>query len=69
LQQTKPTAIITTTAGPMICTLFPDKAPIGVENFIGLANELKTEEPGQRRHQTRNPIYDGTIFHRVIPGL
>ena len=33
----KPTAIIDTTAGKMTCTLFPDKAPIGVENFIGRA--------------------------------
>ena len=34
----KPTAIIHTTAGDMTCTLFPDKAPVGVANFIGLAN-------------------------------
>ncbi|HZT34363.1 MAG TPA: hypothetical protein VFA15_00475, partial [Nitrososphaera sp.] len=33
----KPTAIIDTTAGKMTCTLFPDKAPIGVSNFIGLS--------------------------------
>lgn len=38
---TAPTAIINTTAGKMTCTLFPDKAPIGVENFIGLASGTK----------------------------
>lgn len=37
----KPTAIIDTTAGKMTCTLFPDKAPIGVANFIGLAKGTK----------------------------
>src|SRR6266404_1400508 len=31
-----PTAIIDTTAGKLTCTLFPDKAPIGTANFIGL---------------------------------
>ena len=37
----QPTAVIDTTAGKMNCTLFPDKAPIGVANFIGLANRTK----------------------------
>jgi len=36
-----PTAIIHTTAGDLHCTLFPKVAPIGVENFIGLANAPK----------------------------
>jgi peptidyl-prolyl cis-trans isomerase A (cyclophilin A) len=67
---TKPTAIITTTAGAMTCTLFPDKAPIGVENFIGLANgtrDWKNPISGATKHGV--PLYDGTIFHRVIPGF
>src|SRR5579862_312845 len=37
----KPTAIIDTSVGKMTCTLFPDKAPIGVSNFIGLATGTK----------------------------
>src|SRR6478752_4903540 len=36
-----PTAVIDTTAGKLTCTLFPDKAPIGVANFIGLAQGTK----------------------------
>jgi len=66
----KPTAIIDTTAGKMTCTLFPDKAPIGVENFIGLANgtkDWKNPVSGATKHGV--PLYDGTIFHRVIPGF
>jgi len=64
-----PTAIIDTTAGKMTCTLFPDKAPIGVENFIGLATGTKdwTSPTGAKKHGV--PLYDGTIFHRVIPGF
>ena len=34
---TGPTAIIDTTAGQMSCKLFDKQAPIGVANFIGLA--------------------------------
>ena len=64
----KPTAIIDTTAGKMTCTLFPDKAPIGVANFIGLATgtrDWKNPASGATKHGV--PLYDGTIFHRVIP--
>lgn len=62
-----PTAIIDTTAGKMTCTLFPDKAPIGVANFIGLSSGTKDWKTptGATKHGV--PLYDGTIFHRVIP--
>lgn len=65
---TTPTATIKTAAGDMTCTLFPDKAPIGVANFIGLANgtkDWKSPASGATKHGV--PLYDGTIFHRVIP--
>jgi len=63
-----PKATIDTTAGKLTCTLFPDKAPIGVDNFIGLANGTKdwtNPVTGAKKHGV--PLYDGTIFHRVIP--
>ena len=63
-----PTAVIDTTAGKLTCTLFPDKAPIGVANFIGLATGTKdwtSPVTHQKKHGV--PLYDGTIFHRVIP--
>src|SRR5215472_19148519 len=64
----EPTAIIDTTAGKMTCTLFPDKAPIGVANFIGLATGTKEWKNPISGATVRNkPLYDGTIFHRVIP--
>jgi cyclophilin family peptidyl-prolyl cis-trans isomerase len=66
----KPIALIDTTAGKMTCTLFPDKAPIGVENFIGLATgtkDWKNPVSGATKHGV--PLYDGTIFHRVIPNF
>src|ERR1700734_2502388 len=62
-----PTAVIDTTVGKMTCELFPDKAPIGVANFIGLATGTKdwTTSKGVTKHGV--PLYNGTIFHRVIP--
>jgi peptidyl-prolyl cis-trans isomerase A (cyclophilin A) len=63
-----PTAIIDTTAGKLTCVLFPDKAPIGVANFIGLARGTKDwTNPATGRKMHGVPLYNGTIFHRVIP--
>jgi len=63
-----PTAIIDTTAGKMHCTLFPKEAPIGVANFIGLAEGSKDwTSPVTHLKKHGVPLYDGTIFHRVIP--
>lgn len=65
-----PVAIIDTTVGKMTCTLYPDKAPIGVANFIGLATgtkDWKNPQSGATMHN--KPLYDGTIFHRVIPNF
>lgn len=64
----QPTAVIVTTAGNLTCTLFPDKAPIGVANFIGLATGTKDwTNPATGRKMHGVPLYNGTIFHRVIP--
>lgn len=64
----EPTAIIHTTAGDLHCTLFPKVAPIGVENFIALASGTKDwTSPVSHAKKHGVPLYDGTIFHRVIP--
>jgi peptidyl-prolyl cis-trans isomerase A (cyclophilin A) len=63
-----PIAIIDTTAGKMTCALFPAKAPIGVDNFIGLSTGKKDwTSPVTHTKKHGVPLYDGTIFHRVIP--
>ena len=48
------TATIDTTKGKIVLELFPKEAPKTVNNFVFLAREK---------------FYDGTIFHRVIPGF
>src|SRR5438128_5737370 len=65
-----PTAVIDTAAGKMTCKLFPDKAPLGVANFIGLAEGTKDwTHPVTHSKKHGVPLYDGTIFHRVIPNF
>ena len=49
-----PKVIIETKLGDMEVIFFPDKAPIHVESFLKLA---------------QSGFYNGTIFHRVIPGF
>jgi len=66
----QPTAVIDTTAGKLTCKLFPDKAPIGVANFVGLAQGTKDwTNPVSHAKKHGVSLYDGTIFHRVIPNF
>jgi cyclophilin family peptidyl-prolyl cis-trans isomerase len=65
-----PKAVIETTLGNFNCVLFKDKAPVTVENFIGLAEGTKDwTNPVTRATKHNTPLYDGTIFHRVIPNF
>ena len=63
-------ATFQTTAGDINCTLFPDKAPVTVANFVGLATGTKEwKNPSNGAPMHNRPLYDGTIFHRVIPNF
>jgi peptidyl-prolyl cis-trans isomerase A (cyclophilin A) len=62
-----PTATFHTNQGTFTAKLMPEHAPITVANFTDLATgkrEWKDPRDGQRKTE---PLYDGTIFHRVIP--
>jgi peptidyl-prolyl cis-trans isomerase A (cyclophilin A) len=66
----KPTAIIDTSAGRLTCTLIPDQAPKAVANFVALATGTKDwKNPETKKAMHHVPLYNGTIFHRVIPGF
>ncbi len=70
LQPTGPTVVFDTTMGRMICRLFSKEAPVTVANFVGLATGSKdwtNPETHAREHGV--PLYNGTTFHRVIPGF
>lgn len=63
-------ATIDTTAGKIQCVLYPAKAPKGVANFVGLAKGTKDwTDPTTHALKHGVPLYNGTIFHRVIPGF
>ncbi len=64
----RPKAVLETSMGYIHCVLYPDKAPMTVENFIGLATGTKKwKNPVSGATKENTPLYDGTIFHRVIP--
>jgi peptidyl-prolyl cis-trans isomerase A (cyclophilin A) len=64
----RPTAIIDTSAGRITCALFPEKAPNGVKNFVGLATGTKDWiNPKTGKVEHGKPLYDGTVCHRIIP--
>ncbi len=66
----QPAAIIQTSMGDIHCVLFPKAAPIGTENFIGLAKGTKDwTDPKSHAKKHGVPLYDNTIFHRVIPSF
>lgn len=63
-------ATIHTTAGDIKVKLFDEKAPKTVENFIGLATGSKEwSDPHSGKQVKGKALYNGTIFHRVIPGF
>ncbi len=65
---TKLVALFDTTLGAITCELLPDKAPMTVANFVGLARGLKPwTDPSTQKTRVQAPFYDGLIFHRVIP--
>ncbi|MEU2179627.1 peptidylprolyl isomerase [Streptomyces thermolilacinus] len=62
-------ATLKTNHGDIEVRLFPDHTPTTVRNFVELAKgerEWTNPETGQK---TTAPLYDGTVFHRVISGF
>ncbi|SVA53930.1 uncharacterized protein METZ01_LOCUS106784, partial [marine metagenome] len=62
-------AVITTNMGTIACKLFDKVAPLAVQNFIDLAEGTKEFTDPKNGNKVKRPYYDGTIFHRVIPGF
>ena len=65
-----PTVVMDTTMGRITCQFFQRQAPNAVANFIGLAEGTKDwTDPATNKKQHHKPLFDGTTFHRVIPGF
>lgn len=59
-------ATFQTSMGDIHCTLRVDETPETILNFVQLARGEK-EWTDTKGNKTTAPLYDGTIFHRVIP--
>ena len=60
-------ATFDTSEGTIVCRLFEQEAPITVKNFIELAEGTREWTDPRTSSKSKAPLYDGTIFHRVIP--
>jgi peptidyl-prolyl cis-trans isomerase A (cyclophilin A) len=61
------TATLQTSRGPVVVRLFPDHAPKTVNNFVELAEGTREWTNPATRQKSQARLYNGTIFHRVIP--
>jgi peptidyl-prolyl cis-trans isomerase A (cyclophilin A) len=61
------TATLQTNQGRIVVRLFPDHAPKTVRNFVELAEGGREWTDPATGRPTTAKLYDGTIFHRVIP--
>ncbi len=59
-------AIVHTSMGDIALDLFPDHAPNTVNNFVGLARGEREWTDPRTGQKTSRPLYDGTVFHRVL---
>lgn len=53
-KQANPVVVMETSSGKMLIELYPKKAPLSVKNFLSYVD---------------SGFYNGTIFHRVVPGF
>jgi peptidyl-prolyl cis-trans isomerase A (cyclophilin A) len=60
-------ATFTTTMGKLVIELDSKAAPESVATFVGYATGGLAWK--KNRMLTNAPLYDGTVFHRVIPGF
>ncbi len=67
---TGPFVVLDTSMGRLTCQLFSKQAPLTSASFIGLATGTKAwTDPGTQEKIVGKPFFDGTQFHRVIPGF
>ena len=60
-------AHINTSEGAVVCRLFEKDAPKTVTNFVELAEGKRDWTHPSSGKKSQAKLYDGTIFHRVIP--
>jgi peptidyl-prolyl cis-trans isomerase A (cyclophilin A) len=63
------TATLRTNQGDIVLRLYPDHAPKTVRNFVELAEGSREWTDPRTSRPSKDKLYDGTVFHRVIPGF
>jgi peptidyl-prolyl cis-trans isomerase A (cyclophilin A) len=64
-----PTVVMDTSMGRITCQFYQKQAPKAVANFIGLAEGTQEWTDPTTHQKHHKPFFNGTIFHRVIPGF
>ncbi len=62
-------AVMETSEGNITIQLFEKEAPKTVANFVDLAEGKKEWTDPKTGQKVKKPLYDGLVFHRVIPGF
>jgi len=62
-------ATFNTTEGTIVCRLFEKEAPKTVSNFTELAEGKRDWTHPTSGKKSKDRLFDGTIFHRVIPNF
>src|SRR5690625_6306323 len=62
-------ATLHTSVGDIVIELLPNHAPKTVANFVGLATGERTWTDPRTGEESNEPLYNGVIFHRVIPNF
>jgi peptidyl-prolyl cis-trans isomerase A (cyclophilin A) len=63
-----PTVVMDTSMGRITCQFFQKESPKAVATFIALAQGTRDwTDPSTKKLMHHKPLFDGTIFHRVIP--
>ncbi|ROR42405.1 peptidylprolyl isomerase [Kitasatospora cineracea] len=62
-------ATLKTNKGDIVVRLLPNHAPKTVKNFVELATGAREWIDPNTGQKSTEPLYDGTVFHRVIEGF
>jgi len=62
-------ATLHTNMGDIVVDLFPNHAPKTVANFVELATGQREWTHPKSGKKSKDNLYDGTVFHRVISGF
>lgn len=60
-------ATLQTSMGNILLRMYENESPITVKNFKELALGQKTWPDPKTGQRVRRPLFNGTVFHRVIP--